>query len=349
MLQGSLQFSNLLNRWSDNRFDRIPHSKPFWYLVASDSFRSVAELEEYYTALQQIYSRYLSDNPTWNYLGDRPATLLKTLDAQDIQSHFPADLISTGYASVELAINVDELTVLLRDLIKENPLITFLPNRRVEEVRRNLNGFSVQGMESGKPWTLHSDQIVNALWDGRLRIDRDMDLSPETPWVYRLKYRVLVELPQELRKRPSVTYVQGAYGDVVVHPDGTGYVSWYPECMRGWSLEIEPPKSWELSCRGEMNPDEAGIFASRILSASDVWFPGLARARPRRIDAGIIFAWGNTDITDPGSELHSRFRAGITSVDGFHSIDTGKFTTAPIFAVETVNRVLGKKATASLS
>ena len=54
----------------------------------------------------------------------------------------------------------------------------------------------------------------------------------------------------------------------------------------------------------------------------------------------MIFAWGETDIDDPGSELHERHDIGTSSRDGYHSIDTGKLTMAPVFGRAAAERVL---------
>jgi hypothetical protein len=47
---------------------------------------------------------------------------------------------------------------------------------------------------------------------------------------------------------------------------------------------------------------------------------------------GIVFAQGAGDIDDPTSVLHERHRIGPRSYGRYHSVDTGKLTTAPLFA-----------------
>jgi hypothetical protein len=173
-----------------------------------------------------------------------------------------------------------------------------------------------------------------------MRVDAMVGLDPERDhWLYRMKYRVLVRLPDSLRSRPSATLVLGPYGDVVVHPDGEGYVSWYPVCMQHVSPDLTPPASWDEACAGPVEGPPATDIARRALAATERWFPGIDAARPYNVDAGIIFAWGETDIDDPRSGLHHRDVIGVRSVDGYHSVNTGKLTTAPIFAMEAATRV----------
>ena len=60
-----------------------------------------------------------------------------------------------------------------------------------------------------------------------------------------------------------------------------------------------------------------------------------------KVRGGVIFAWGSSDISDISSELHSRFDVGPFSKGGYHSIDTGKYCVAPLFALEVADRICG--------
>ena len=60
------------------------------------------------------------------------------------------------------------------------------------------------------------------------------------------------------------------------------------------------------------------------------------------VTGGVIFAWGETDITNPLSELHSRHDVGPHSYGRYHSIDTGKLTLAPLFARQMADALLSK-------
>jgi hypothetical protein len=61
-----------------------------------------------------------------------------------------------------------------------------------------------------------------------------------------------------------------------------------------------------------------------------------------RVTGGVILAAGHTDIDDPRSRLHTRSAVGVCSVDGYHSIDPGKYTLVPMFAIEAADRICGK-------
>lgn len=58
------------------------------------------------------------------------------------------------------------------------------------------------------------------------------------------------------------------------------------------------------------------------------------------VKGGAIVAWVQTDIYDPGSELHHRYEIEITSTGRFHSIDPGKLTMIPYFADLCADRIM---------
>jgi glycerol-3-phosphate dehydrogenase len=58
------------------------------------------------------------------------------------------------------------------------------------------------------------------------------------------------------------------------------------------------------------------------------------------VAAGVVVAWGDSDIDKPDSELHRRLDIGVHDHDGYLSVDTGKLTTAPLFAAKVAD-VLG--------
>jgi len=344
MLRGALGFRPLLSRWTGGMFDRLAPSTPFQYLVPDDSSWSPLDLGEHYAAVQRLYEEELL-RPGVDYLGARPARLWRRLEPREYAPFAAAERLQAGFATVEVSVPVHETAAVLRGAVSAHPGIRPRMGHRVQEVARTASGFRVEGARAdGARWSLECDQVVNALWEGRLAIDGGLGLPPTRPWVHRLKYRVMVELPERLRGIPSFTFVLGAYGDVVAYGDGHAYVSWYPECLKGWSADIEPPAGWAPACTGRLPRAEQTAIARRVLDAFDRLVPGLAQARVLAVDGGVIFAWGSTDITDPTSELHRRDDTGVLSVDGYHSVNTGKLTTAPLFAVEAADRVAGRAA-----
>jgi hypothetical protein len=191
----------------------------------------------------------------------------------------------------------------------------------------------------GRPFSLTARQVVNATWERRLALDATMGLAVPPGVLHRLKYRVIVRLPESLRGAPSATMVLGRFGDIVVRPDDTAYLSWYPAGLQGWSHDVEPPRGWDLPCRGEPPADVATRVAEETIAGIARWVPAVAGAQALEVDAGAIVAHGLTDVDDAASGLHDRTRVGVVSLDGYHSVDPGKLTTAPLFALEAAGRV----------
>ena len=89
-----------------------------------------------------------------------------------------------------------------------------------------------------------------------------------------------------------------------------------------------------------MPEDERRSIAAALLGAIERWYPGAAQSDVELVDAGAIVAYGSSDVDDPASGLHDRTRVGVTSSAGYHSVDPGKLTTAPLFGVRAAQAVL---------
>jgi glycine/D-amino acid oxidase-like deaminating enzyme len=338
-LEGALRFRATVAGWLPRDADWLVPSTPFHYLVAADSVVAAERLAEHYAAVEARCLERLGQDPALDYLGARPRGLVRPLEHGEIAAHFDAARFAAGFATAERALDTDRLAESLRQAVADSPAVEFLPSRLVRSVAEVPGGFRVEGDGPAGTWSLRARQVVNATWERRLALDRQVGLAPPEQLLHRLKYRVICRLPAELRGAPSVTMVLGRYGDVVVRGDGTAFLSWYPAGLRGWSDEVEPPREWDAACRGEAEPGQAREIAAAIMAGIDAWYPGVGRAEPLQVDAGAIVAIGRTDVDDPASALHDRSRIGVTSRGGWHSVDPGKLTTAPLFAREAADRV----------
>lgn len=338
-LDGALGFRALVSRWVGPGVDWLSLSTPFHYLVAEDSVVGPDALAAHYAAIEARCLERLASDPELDYLGERPASLARRLSSVEIAEHFEASRFQAGFATAERAIDTDRLAAALRRAVAASPRVTFLPARRVRTIARASDGFAIAGDGAGGPWGIAARQVVNATWERRLALDAQVGIPPPEHLLHRLKYRVIGRLPAELHGAPSVTMVLGRYGDVVVRPDGTAYLSWYPAGLRGWSDAIEPPADWDAACRGEVEPELARSLAETFLSELGARYRGIARCVPIQVDAGTVVAIGHSDVDDRASALHGRSRIGVTSRGGYHTVDGGKLTTAPLFAMVAADRV----------
>lgn len=330
MLRAAINFSPMVESFVGSRIDWEPlRSRKFNYLILEDTMLHPEKILTHYERLQTEYERI--KDQSHHYLGHRPDSLFVDTDLSIPELN--RDYVRRCIPTEELAINLEAFRHLLLAEIQSRMNIVFLGGHSIDEIRKTSYGYQVKGKKNQHDsWTMETGQLVNCLWENRLYFDNQLGITPERNWVYRLKYRILGTPRKHIAALDSFTCVLGAFGDLVNYDNHLSYLSWYPECMRGWSSDITTPESWEAACNGQMPHGEQGEWVNKALAGLDNIFPGLADFNIRQLDGGIIFSWGKTDIVDIKSELHTRFEIGVHHVDGYYSIDTGKFTSAPYFA-----------------
>lgn len=343
MIEGALRFRSILSRLIGAPADALQRSHPFTYLVHEDSLLGPDELEGRFLAIAQLVRARAAADAEFDYLGRVPRAIVRRCSV-DARTHIDGARIAAAFDTDEVAIDTHELAHAVRAAVAAEPRIRFVGGHTVDAVDRSAGGFVVCGTSEDGSSALAAGSVVNATWEDRFRLDRTAGLVHPPGWLHRLKYRVIARLPEHMRDGPSVTMVVGPFGDVVVRPDGTAYFSWYPVGLRGWTDAPAPPAAWNAPCRGEIPPERARALATALLGAIDAWYPGAAQAVPLAVDAGAIVAYGRTDVDDPESGLHDRTRVGVTSCAGYHSVDPGKLTTAPLFGVRAAHAVLAERA-----
>jgi hypothetical protein len=186
------------------------------------------------------------------------------------------------------------------------------------------------------------DHVVNALWASRLEIDGTAGLELARPWLFRLKRFLRMRLVNGGLTPPSTTIVLGPFGDVTRYANGDLYLSWYPTGLGGVSSARQPPP-WSA----EPAHDARHALQRGIVDGLRAVMPQLSALSPQVISSsdvggGVIFAWGSSDIDDPASLLHARAAIGPESYGRYHTVNTGKFTTAPMFAKLIADRVIAR-------
>ena len=339
MLKAAFSFTENLSRWIGDASSELNISTPFYYLVSDKSFLTFDELESRYDRLEQIYQEKRRVDKNSTYLGRAPGRLTQKCSEETLSKYFNTGDLQGGFKTNEFAIDTFNLAKHIRKSVKNHSNITFLSGHFVEGISRNGSGYIVEGRNEKTGWKMKSLQVVNATWTDKFRLDETLGISPPEGILHRLKYRVIADIPKEMRNHPSVTMVIGRFGDVVIRPNNTAYISWYPDACRGWSNSTQAPKSWEESTRGIVPKEDFNEISDRFIRETEKWYPAIRNCKPRIVDAGIIVAHGTTDVDDKESRLHKRTKIGVTSYDGYHSVDTGKLTAAPMFALETAEHV----------
>jgi len=340
MARGATQFAPLLDRWWPQTQIDETASGFFDYLVMADSLENADWLEQRYRKMDAVLAERLNCASN-RYLGAQKIGAVQRLDRRETENLYDTEFVRTAFRTSERAINLAAMAGALNQALSAQPRIDCRWNAKVEKVIENADGsFSIKlaGENPDGPY----DQVVNALWGDRLRIDQTIGQVPDRPVMFRLKVAHYIQVPPGPSSQPCATMVIGPYGDYVGLPDGSCYLSWYPSgCIRR-SLDHSPPKEWSEISQTELAKsfDLAACELSRRIPALRTL---LDRRQRQESVPGIIFCWGSTDLDDPFSELHNRSNVGINTLrPGYHSIDTGKLTLAPLFAAQLAERISPK-------
>lgn len=341
-LDGALRFAPLLRRWLGGHWENVRVSTPFVYLVAGDSLLDRGQLAAHYADLTDQCRQALIDDPRLDYLGARPDTLAEPVELADLTRYFDTGRMSAAFATRELAIDTDDLALQVTRALRNHPRIRLICGAQVTGLAQRADGWevSVRIANDAAERRVQAAVVFNATWDERIGLDSLAGLAPPAGWVHRLKYRVIAKIPPSAARNPSATMVLGPYGDVVIR-GSTAYLSWYPTGLRGWSHDLRPPSAWSAVTSGHLDDPERRAIGHEILARTLEWYPALADSELLTVDAGSIFAYGATDVDRADSGLHDRTRIGVRRLGQYLSVGPGKLTTAPMFAVEAVNQVLG--------
>jgi len=333
MIAGALSFEPLLRRWLGAALDRVAVSSPFHYVVHRDSLITTDAFEQHARRVSAAVAEHAASHAI-KYFKRDPARMVERLGPSALDGWYDPESVAAVFATEEIGIEPTALAEVLRQRLAADPAIQCLTERTVIEARQDGSACTVTAVWNGQRSVEKYDNVVNTLWTGRLAIDRRAGIAAGHPWLFRFKYFVRgTGAPADL---PSVTIVLGPFGDIVNYGAGCAYLSWYPAGMTCVSREAVPP-----SLPFVLSGSEGTSLRDSITRGLATVVPSLERLtlESSTVNGGWIFARGRTDIVDPGSELHARTAIGVTQSGRYLSIDTGKLTMAPYFAIAATDRI----------
>jgi len=349
VLRGSLSFAPIVERWIPSFAARVPHSNPFDYLVHRDSLITQEKLAAHFAAVAGLYREEIAA-PGARYFKaakEAPDFVCERMPDSACAARFDSHCVRAAWRSIERSIDPRSVATLFREALAAEPKISFFPRHTVAEARALADGRIALSIDhAGARSAGTYDRVANACWEGLLGLDATFAALPDRPWLHRYKLGCWVAFRKDAPRVAailSVTVVLGAFGDIASFGEREFYVSWYPACLVGSSAAATPP-DWGA---GLDDPRRAQALEGS-LAALGALVPALAAVRPEHIErvetrGGVIFAWGETGIEDRASELHTRHAIGVTSTGNYHSVNTGRYCTAPLFALEACDRMLGAR------
>ena len=297
----------------------------FNYLVAKDSLLSPEQVESYFQTLQTIYQSFL-ENTNLTYLGKRPKRLFRRTP---IPSQLNPDFFQACFATEEVALHPESLKEIIKaKVLSEN--ISLCLNQYIADVKKTPTGFAVKTYSKEVVQRFESDLVFNCLWEGKLFLDKKIGIKIEKNLNMRIKFGIITMTQTSLHNLPSFTIIQGPYGDHVNYPQSNqSYFCWYHSSMKGMIVDQIMPSSWERACEGDVPNSLETNLVRENFSHFNRLIPALSNFQGSVIKAGVIVAKGHQDIHKLKSSLHERNENPITKNNGFFSISTGKFTSAP--------------------
>jgi len=289
MVRGAIMFSSLLRRWIGSAVDSIPVSAPFYYVVHRESLLSVAEIESHFRATHALALQE-SRGVALDYFGGDYRVPPIRVSEVECASLFDRRSVWAAFKTSEISIDSEAMAALVRARLSADPKIQCLLRTHVHGVEQNDTNVSVKFEVSGNRGSERYDHVVNALWDGRLTVDKTAGLEPERPWLYRVKHFLRLHAPGISSTIPPTTIILGPFGDIASYGESELYLSWYPAGMRGLSSDLSPP-NWPRVL------DESASMAIRqaILKSLVQIVPSVADLTPEAVEScqvkgGIIFA-----------------------------------------------------------
>ena len=362
MLRGSLAFSNILEQLTGCSPEDLKPSRPFHYFIPNDSQMTLDEIQGYFCLLEEDLQAEVRSSGNL-YLGrtiDR--FFIRNSDAVHA-SLFSPDFSIGSFFTQEIAVSPVAVAEVIRKAVRAQPKIDFIADTEILGAEFLPSGeILIDTRKGGVGLGRTYPCVANCLWDGKLKIDQRIGYLDPGPWISRYKITINLKAQQALKQGiPSATGILGSYGDVVNHGNGSYYLSWYPLCKSAQSvnddgrlLHDQVHKHLPSRLVRKIDSNFPGIskvitstfhrkFLSRNISALSRFIPALQDLLQEKVEfelgGGVILARGSTDIDDPDSYLHQRSKIGPVVYQNYLTIDTGKYCTAPYFALQAAGLI----------
>ena len=339
MINGALHFITYLKRWVDINPEEII-STPFYYGVHKGSLMSPEEVAVHYKQCSNYFKEARAHFKK-DYLDLFESLEISRLPDSQIESVANPEFMEAIFKTTEYAVEPRIISEKLSEVVQAHPQINLFLNTKITAVSDQGNGLKVHFTRDQSPAAEVYPEVINATWNGLLAIDKTMGIEPPQKWSHRYKFGNKVFIPLKNEDLPSLTIVQGPFGDTVNFKDRGLFMSWYPIGRTGWSEDYRAPE-WDsqYSTAERIDVFEKSLeeIALRIPSIRNLKF------RPEDISpvGGVIYAHGNQDVDVADSRLHTRFEVGMRSFGNYHTVNTGKYTIIPLLAVTIANKISGK-------
>jgi len=327
MLAGAATFQPLVERVTGMRLDDDMFTRPIVYLVDVNSVFPSDILWQRTQAVHALVEEAAVRYP-WIAAGHPSDTALRRLDPYVAAEATQQTNVVAAWSTPERAI----CTRVLADRVAAAVRARDIPTIRgeIDSIEDMAGHWKISLAHEA---SVRGRVIVNALWEDRSRIDRRF--SQKGPVSIRWKAAVFARGQRQFGDLTPSTRILGGYGDITPYGNGDVYLSWYPSNMIARSDDGSAPTIPDFDRTEMMRRTLEGLcLPPEILGETD----------PQAcVRGGYVVARGSGDIYETTSPLHDRSAAfAVELAPGLVSVDSGKLTTAPLFAERAARLVLGR-------
>lgn len=335
MIPGGLAFGRLVSDLLGEPLAGEMTGEDDLLLVHTDSVVVADQVHRYLVAVTDLIREhpaagdYLCDVSTARVLPLLPAELSSIADTRNIVA---------GFRVPERSVRTNWIAERLCAAVAAEPRVSLRMGVRV------TGATSADTVD--RAWHVHCEGgdegvfsvVVNALWHGRLEIDRTAGLEPEGRWSNRYRVSAFARTSRPVRV-PSAIGAVGPFGDIKNYNGRDFYLSWYPAGLLSESTALLPEQPASLNTLDKQRI--AGAIEKGLMSI----IPGVNEvfeyAEDMLVEGGFVFAMGQGSIADRNSSLHRRDRFGVRRNGSYFSVDTGKYSTAPAQAKALAQEIAG--------
>ncbi len=328
VLPGGMRFKTLLEEMIGCSLDGRVTPASDVYLVHRRSVVDADSAGRYFGAVNELARNHCDSS---RYLVDTSTARVERVTPRELAAEYDVATVVAGFRVPEHSVTTQWVADRMVDAVMAAPIDLHLETRIVGVRRTSPADPIFVDTEHGVEGPF--DVVVNALWEGRLRVDASLGLTapPQYSHRYRLALFVKTRSPVQLS---SAVVATGPFGDVKNYTGRELYVSWYPAGLIAEAEGIDPPSVLELT------PARRARVATETFARLGEIIPSLADVEAMvelvTVAGGWVSAAGRGPLADPESTLHQRVAVGITRTGNYISVDTGKYSIAPWLAEKVV-------------
>lgn len=335
VVHGGLAFKPLVEELIGCSIDPATTSTDDIYLCHRDSLVPADAMQAYYRGVADMVRRHPG---AARYLVDVSACRVERMTSRDLGAVSDSPDIVAGFRVPERSVSTTWIADRFTAALSTEPRLEQRMNTRVRSVAQRMENKSGQWLvESSSGIHGPFDYIINALWQGRMAVDRTAGIEPAGKWSNRFRLSLFIRTKEPVDV-PSVIVATGPFGDIKNYNNRDFYLSWYPRGLIADSPALLPP---EPAVPDGVSEQE---ISGSILEKLGELIPRTVDIRDRiermSLRGGWVFAAGQGALSDPESTLHRRSEFGIARKGSYISVDTGKYSTASWLARKVVDSIV---------